>query len=102
MKADFTNIPHVNKNPTKNDLFWGTYKLLNSIYFKITILMINDPELKSMSEVFDSLQGLDSSTQRRVVDWVMAKLSSNPSTNSSTGVRRGPKPGSKRAGKKRG
>jgi len=64
--------------------------------------MVNDPELKAMSEVFDALQNLDASTQKRVVDWVMAKLNSSPAASFFPGARRGPKPGSKRVGKKRG
>ena len=62
--------------------------------------MANDPELKAMSEVFDALQRLDGSTQKRVVDWVLAKLQSS-STTTTKGAKRGPKPGSKR-GRKRG
>ena len=65
--------------------------------------MVNDPELKAMSDVFDSLQNLDDGTRRRVVDWVLAKLDSGPSSGGSAeGAKRGPKPGSKRAAKKRG
>ena len=62
--------------------------------------IINDPELKAMSEVLNALDGLEASTQKRVVDWVLAKLQS-PSTSSTKGAKRGPKPGSKR-GTKRG
>lgn len=61
--------------------------------------MINDPELKAMSEVYDALHGLDGTTQKRVVDWVLAKLLS-PTTSNSIGVKRGPKPGSKRRRKR--
>ncbi len=57
---------------------------------------MNDPELKAMSCVFDALQGLDQSTQKRVVDWVLAKLQSS-GVNPTKGVKRGPKPGSKRS-----
>ena len=68
--------------------------------------MINDPELKAMSEVYDSLRGLDADTQRRVTDWVLSKLKGG----SSSGAKRGPKPGGRRgrpakakaAGAKRG
>ena len=68
--------------------------------------MINDPELKAMSAVYDALRGLDADTQRRVTDWVLGKLKSG----SSPGAKRGPKPGRKRgrpatakaAGAKRG
>ena len=68
--------------------------------------MINDPELKAMSEVYDALRSLDADTQRRVTDWVLGKLKSD----SSTGAKRGPKPGNRRgrpakakaAGAKRG
>ena len=59
--------------------------------------MINDPELKAMSEVYDSLRGLDADTQRRVTDWVLSKLKSG----SSAGAKRGPKPGRK-SSRKRG
>jgi hypothetical protein len=62
--------------------------------------MINDPELKAMSDVYDALQNLDGATQKRVVDWVLSKLES-PSSSALTGAKRGPKPGSKR-GRKRG
>jgi hypothetical protein len=62
--------------------------------------MTNDPELKAMSEVFDALQKLDVSTQKRVVDWVMTKLQSSSATVTSE-AKRGPKPGLKR-GTKRG
>jgi hypothetical protein len=41
--------------------------------------MINDPELKAMSDVYDALKGLDADTQRRVTDWVMGKLKSGSS-----------------------
>ncbi|HZV69816.1 MAG TPA: hypothetical protein VFG10_09735 [Saprospiraceae bacterium] len=61
--------------------------------------MINDPELKAMSEVYDALQSLDVATQKRVVDWVLAKLLS-PSTSNSTGAKRAPKPSSKRRRKR--
>lgn len=60
--------------------------------------MINDPELKAMSEVYDALHGLDGTTQKRVVDWVLAKLQS-PNTGSSLGTKRGLKPGLKRGRK---
>lgn len=62
--------------------------------------MTNDPELNAMSEVFDALQKLDGSTQKRVVDWVMAKLQSSSAAVTS-GAKRGPKPSLKR-GTKRG
>jgi len=55
--------------------------------------MINDPELKAMSDVYDALKGLDADTQRRVTDWVMGKLKSG---SSSAGAKRGRKPGKKR------
>ena len=58
--------------------------------------MINDPELKAMSDVYDALKGLDADTQRRVTDWVMGKLKSG---SSSTGAKRGRKPGKKRGRK---
>ena len=61
--------------------------------------MINDPELKAMSDVYDALRGLDPDTQRRVMDWVLGKLKSGPGTSS--GAKRGPKAGAKR-GPKRG
>ena len=64
--------------------------------------MINDPELKAMSQVFDALESLDVNTQRRVVDWVLSKLESNSSGITTRSTKRGPKPGSKRTGKKRG
>jgi len=61
--------------------------------------MINDPELKAMSDVYDALQSLDGSTQQRVVEWVLAKLQS-PTVGSSTKAKRGPNPGTRR--RKRG
>ena len=65
--------------------------------------MINDPELKAMSEVYNALHELDSNTQKRVVDWVLAKLESSPMKGLSlTEGKRGPKSDSKRKGKKRG
>ncbi len=65
--------------------------------------MVIDPELKAMSQVYDALESLDGNTQRRVIDWVLAKLSSGSTSRSvSTGAKRGPKPGSKRVGKKPG
>ena len=77
----------------------------NVFFHLIKRIMTNDPELKAMSEVYDALQGLDGSTQQRVVDWVMTKLKSSSSRTGSTGAKRGPKPGAKRGpkpGKKRG
>jgi hypothetical protein len=56
--------------------------------------MSKDPELQAMSEVFDALYRLDESTQKRVVDWVLAKLQS-PSISTSTIAKRGPKAGIK-------
>lgn len=65
--------------------------------------MIIDLELKAMSEVFDALHSLDSSTQKRVVDWVLSKLESEPSSRRTTaGAKRGRKPSSKLSGNKRG
>lgn len=64
--------------------------------------MVNDPELKAMSEVFEALKALDPTTRTRVVDWVMSKLSNGPASSTSTVSKRGPKPGIKRTGKKRG
>lgn len=62
--------------------------------------MINDPELKAMSEVFEALKSLDRSTQKRVVDWVLSKLESSPlSEGAAAGAKRGPKPGKKRGPK---
>ena len=57
--------------------------------------MANDPELKAMSDVFEALQGLDGNMQKRVVDWVLAKLQS-PGTSNTKGAKRDPKPGSKK------
>lgn len=57
--------------------------------------MINDPELKAMSEVYDALQNLDGATQKRVVDWVLTKLQS-PNARNTKGAKRGPKPRTKR------
>ena len=60
--------------------------------------MTNDPELKAMSEVFEALKKLDGSTQKRVVDWVLAKLQST-STAITSGAKRGPKRGLKKGTK---
>lgn len=69
-----------------------------NIYFFTNLkrIMINDPELKAMSEVYDALRGLDADTQRRVTEWVLGKLKSG---SSSTGSKRGPKAGKKRGRK---
>jgi len=61
--------------------------------------MINDPELKAMSDVYNALDNLDESTQLRVVEWVLSKLQST-SASKSPRVKKGPKSGTKR--RKRG
>ena len=63
--------------------------------------MINDPELKAMSEVYDALLSLNGPTQKRVVDWVLSKLES-PGIKTSAGAKRGPKLKSKKRGPKPG
>ncbi len=65
--------------------------LKNFIFHTTNRILVNDPELKAMSEVFDALQELDAITQVRVVDWVMAKLNSTANASLSTGAKRGPK-----------